>query len=185
MVVVDAVDLLDASLHNLTTVDESTPQVDQALQIMNHTTSSNSKGGDEDFDAFVSSKRLKERDELQESLSKIEKEPTTALEKVEKKEELASIENDRQKGLEPTLVVSDANAAPTTNTGKPGNSVGGGDLPCTTAPKRYLSPKDFELLKVIGMGAFGKVLQVRNKKSVRLLPQCWAYWVLFWWLAGP
>jgi serine/threonine protein kinase len=30
-------------------------------------------------------------------------------------------------------------------------------------PPRFVSPKDFELLKVIGMGAFGKVLQVRNK----------------------
>lgn len=29
--------------------------------------------------------------------------------------------------------------------------------------QRFVSPKDFELLKVIGMGAFGKVLQVRNK----------------------
>jgi serine/threonine protein kinase len=34
---------------------------------------------------------------------------------------------------------------------------------------RYVSPKDFELLKVIGMGAFGKVLQVRNKKSRQIL----------------
>ena len=162
-------DLLDASLNNLTTVDESTPQDDEALQI-NHTTSSIA-GGDEDFAAFVSSKRLKERDELQESLSKIEKEPTTALEQMEKKEELASIEKDLQKGLEPTLVVSDANAAPANNSGggKPGNGSVGGELPNTTAPKRYLSPKDFELLKVIGMGAFGKVLQVRNKKSVRLI----------------
>lgn len=31
--------------------------------------------------------------------------------------------------------------------------------------KRFVSPKDFDLLKVIGMGAFGKVLQVRNRKS--------------------
>jgi hypothetical protein len=29
--------------------------------------------------------------------------------------------------------------------------------------QRFVSPKDFELLTVIGMGAFGKVLQVRNK----------------------
>ena len=28
---------------------------------------------------------------------------------------------------------------------------------------RYVTPKDFELLKVIGMGAFGKVLQVRSR----------------------
>jgi p70 ribosomal S6 kinase len=34
---------------------------------------------------------------------------------------------------------------------------------------RYVTPKDFELLKVIGMGAFGKVLQVRNKRSKKIL----------------
>jgi p70 ribosomal S6 kinase len=35
--------------------------------------------------------------------------------------------------------------------------------------KRFVTPKDFELLKVIGMGAFGKVLQVRNKRSKQTL----------------
>ena len=35
--------------------------------------------------------------------------------------------------------------------------------------KRFISPKDFELLKVIGMGAFGKVLQVRNRQSSQIL----------------
>jgi len=34
---------------------------------------------------------------------------------------------------------------------------------------RFVTPKDFELLKVIGMGAFGKVLQVRNKQSSQIL----------------
>jgi hypothetical protein len=34
---------------------------------------------------------------------------------------------------------------------------------------RYVTPKDFELLKVIGMGAFGKVLQVQNKRSNQIL----------------
>lgn len=34
---------------------------------------------------------------------------------------------------------------------------------------RFASPKDFELLKVIGMGAFGKVLQVRNKRNKQVL----------------
>jgi p70 ribosomal S6 kinase len=35
--------------------------------------------------------------------------------------------------------------------------------------KRYVTPKDFELLKVIGIGAFGKVLQVRNKETKMVL----------------
>jgi p70 ribosomal S6 kinase len=33
----------------------------------------------------------------------------------------------------------------------------------------FVSPKDFELLKVIGMGAFGKVLQVKNRSSGHVL----------------
>ena len=36
-------------------------------------------------------------------------------------------------------------------------------------PSRYVTPKDFELLKVIGLGSFGKVLQVRNKESKTVL----------------
>ena len=38
-----------------------------------------------------------------------------------------------------------------------------------TARGRFVTPKDFELLKVIGMGAFGKVLQCRNKASGEIL----------------
>lgn len=34
---------------------------------------------------------------------------------------------------------------------------------------RFVSPSDFELLKVIGMGAFGKVLQVRSKVTGEVL----------------
>ena len=37
------------------------------------------------------------------------------------------------------------------------------------AAKHFIAPKDFELLKVIGMGAFGKVLQVRNRHSSKIL----------------
>ena len=37
-----------------------------------------------------------------------------------------------------------------------------------TATKHFLTPKDFDLLKVIGMGAFGKVLQVRNRQSNKI-----------------
>ena len=39
----------------------------------------------------------------------------------------------------------------------------------TSTKQRFVSPKDFELLKVIGMGAFGKVLQVRNRHSKQIL----------------
>ena len=34
---------------------------------------------------------------------------------------------------------------------------------------RYVTPQDFDLLKVIGMGAFGKVLQVKNKQSSQVM----------------
>jgi tRNA A-37 threonylcarbamoyl transferase component Bud32 len=35
--------------------------------------------------------------------------------------------------------------------------------------QRYVTPQDFDLLKVIGMGAFGKVLQVKNKQTKKVL----------------
>jgi Protein kinase domain len=47
-------------------------------------------------------------------------------------------------------------------TGENGGSSSSVPIP---QPQRYVSPKDFELLKVIGMGSFGKVLQVRNKST--------------------
>ena len=42
-------------------------------------------------------------------------------------------------------------------------------MPTSDKPLRYVTPRDFELLKVIGMGAFGKVLQVRNRQSQKIL----------------
>jgi tRNA A-37 threonylcarbamoyl transferase component Bud32 len=36
-------------------------------------------------------------------------------------------------------------------------------------PLRFVTAKDFDLLKVIGMGAFGKVLQVRHKHTQQIL----------------
>mmetsp|Transcript_10577 Transcript_10577/g.25465 ORF Transcript_10577/g.25465 Transcript_10577/m.25465 type:complete len:804 (+) Transcript_10577:334-2745(+) len=41
--------------------------------------------------------------------------------------------------------------------------------PSDDGSNQFVSPKDFELLKVIGMGAFGKVLQVRNRQSKQIL----------------
>ena len=35
--------------------------------------------------------------------------------------------------------------------------------------RRFVSPNDFALLRVIGMGAFGKVLQVKNKQNGQIL----------------
>ena len=53
------------------------------------------------------------------------------------------------------------------------NNVDSIDAPSNTNEskpnKNFIAPKDFELLKVIGMGAFGKVLQVRNRHSNKVL----------------
>lgn len=40
-----------------------------------------------------------------------------------------------------------------------------GDTPGKPAVERKIGPNDFELLKVIGMGAFGKVLMVRSRRN--------------------
>jgi len=44
-----------------------------------------------------------------------------------------------------------------------------GDQQQESELSRFVSPKDFDLLKVIGMGAFGKVLQVRNRQTKSVL----------------
>lgn len=150
----DAVDQLDASFQNLATVDEDRSSKSEPNE-QNGSETPGLQKQDEDFDAFASSKRLKEQQELQDSISKIQSEAVTEDEKVEKAQTLAEIDEDLNKGLEPNLVVTDS---------KPAESLS--NLP---DPKRYAIPKDFELLKVIGMGAFGKVLQVRNKTSKQIL----------------
>jgi len=43
------------------------------------------------------------------------------------------------------------------------------EAPTEDPRNRFVTPKDFELLKVIGMGAFGKVLQVKNRVSGQVL----------------
>ncbi|GKY91636.1 hypothetical protein MPSEU_000135500 [Mayamaea pseudoterrestris] len=49
----------------------------------------------------------------------------------------------------------------------PGNACRNESIP--VGSKRFVQPNDFQLLKVIGMGAFGKVLQVRNKHNQQVL----------------
>lgn len=70
-----------------------------------------------------------------------------------------------------------ANAETTSAKNSGGNNIGDKQndadpvraMPSNDKPIRYVTPKDFELLKVIGMGAFGKVLQVRNRQSQKIL----------------
>ncbi|CAB9509209.1 activated protein kinase catalytic subunit alpha-1 [Seminavis robusta] len=150
--VVDAVDLLDASFHNLATVEENDVQKIK------------SPGRDEDFVAFVEgSKPLKENtaeDMLSNSARSLHNNNK------DDKAELEEIRRDIQQGLEPDLVVTDTCSKRTSVTSLQNGEL---SLPTEPQPKRFTSPKDFELLKVIGMGAFGKVLQVRNRTSGQIL----------------
>jgi Protein kinase domain len=150
---VDAVDVLDASFQNLTTVDEN-QNTDE-----NNNYNATATEGDEDFEAFVCSKRLKEKGELQEAIRSIQNEALTEDKKNEQEKELAELNEDLRKGLEPSLIVTDACH----------QIVSVESQQVARDPKRFISPKDFDLLKVIGMGAFGKVLQVRTKTTNKIL----------------
>jgi len=55
------------------------------------------------------------------------------------------------------------------NAGETNPGDGDSTEPNPLRTNRFVTPKDFELLKVIGMGAFGKVLQVRHKHTERIL----------------
>ena len=147
---VDAVDLLDASFHNLATLDERTAagnnnNNNQSKRSSEEEEEEDKKDeeGDADFDAFTDAKRLKEVGQNGQS-----KEQVLAT----------NMEDDLKQSIEiePQLVVSDSKAIPSIH-------------PDVAEPKRFVSAKDFELLKVIGMGAFGKVLQVKNKKTKQVL----------------
>lgn len=98
---------------------------------------------DVDFDAFASDSSLQVKAAVE--ATPVSHDPTAALDEPEVEAE-----------KDPELVVETERSNTTT----------------PTSPKdktRYVTPKDFELLKVIGMGAFGKVLQVRNKQSKQIV----------------
>jgi len=66
------------------------------------------------------------------------------------------------------LLITEPPPPTTTNTNEDSTTEETNTTTATTSPattKRYATPQDFQLLKVIGMGAFGKVLQVRNKQK--------------------
>lgn len=65
---------------------------------------------------------------------------------------------------DPTSVFASATAAATEI-----NGVLSDEMPSVESGERFVTPKDFELFKVIGMGAFGKVLQVKNRQSGQIL----------------
>ena len=171
LTMVDAVDAIDTSFHNLTTnVEENhTSTASTTTFSTSASRGPNNKDsatestldGDEDFDAFVGSARLKEEEEeLQKSIPNT----TNVITEEEQHNHMKSLTESNealQKGPESKLVVNDA----VHQTPISGNET----QPITPDLKRFLSPKDFELLKVIGMGAFGKVLQVRTKTTNKIL----------------
>eukprot|EP00980_Cylindrotheca_fusiformis_P017495 scaffold5490_cov125-Cylindrotheca_fusiformis.AAC.12 len=97
---------------------------------------------DADFDAFVQAKTL-EGETVADAQAAAAEEPVDKL-----------------------VTDSKAGIAPVSNANAPAPVNGDGSKNRKT---RFVSPKDFELLKVIGMGAFGKVLQVKNKTSGHVL----------------
>ena len=78
------------------------------------------------------------------------------------------IANDEKDDLQQSTLdrIEDPNPPPSMNVESPHD-----DNPVTIQQhtKNFVTPQDFQLLKVIGMGSFGKVLQVRNKHSQQIL----------------
>lgn len=101
-----------------------------------------------------------------------DKESTVEMTEDEKKEEINDVTREFNRSLsmnadadspkDDTKIPSSPNP-PASNESTHTNNDG------QTKDKRFVAPKDFELLKVIGMGAFGKVIQVRNRKSSEIL----------------
>jgi len=112
---------------------------------------------------------------MEESPQSVEQVVTTITPKPKAPEEHALLESrletlpehsatgsDKEPTTAPESLSSTATATTTTDTTatEDANNESGG---------RFVSPKDFDLLKVIGMGAFGKVLQVRNRQNQSVL----------------
>jgi len=137
--ILDAVDQLDQHHHN-----SVAPQARNAQQgEMEH---------DDDFDAF---KQVKESVAVLATTDKVDSAQKEASADEERPETSSNSSNKSTGDKEVDDIVSPSAA----NTAEDP----------TTGNRRYVSPKDFELLKVIGMGAFGKVLQVRNRQSKQVL----------------
>ncbi|KAL7509930.1 hypothetical protein ACHAXN_007187 [Cyclotella atomus] len=97
------------------------------------------------------------------------KESTVEPTEDEKKEEI----NDVTREFNRSLSMNGNDDSPKDDTEIPSPPTSNESTPSNnneqTKDKRFVAPKDFELLKVIGMGAFGKVLQVRLRKSSEIL----------------
>mmetsp|Transcript_26555 Transcript_26555/g.37411 ORF Transcript_26555/g.37411 Transcript_26555/m.37411 type:complete len:859 (-) Transcript_26555:119-2695(-) len=166
----DAVDMMDGDFNRHDDSDKVNNGEEPPLQP--------EKEHDDDFDAFASARSLEMKDEPSEgdihqlpatprSPRKVLNEKkvatkagvTPSLPEFEKESNVDKKENDTN--TDSTAVDSSNKEEETT---KDEN-----DSSQEQQPKeRFVTPKDFELLKVIGIGSFGKVLQVRNKKSQKI-----------------
>jgi p70 ribosomal S6 kinase len=121
-----------------------------AVDLVDITNDLDEKKDDADFDAFGSAKTL-QGETVADAQAAAAAEPA---------EELVTT-SDKKPEATPDLITEES----TTQDKE--------DEPKVDAKKHkkslFVSPKDFELLKVIGMGAFGKVLQVKNRTSGHVL----------------
>uniref|UniRef100_A0A7S1UVN8 Non-specific serine/threonine protein kinase n=1 Tax=Grammatophora oceanica TaxID=210454 RepID=A0A7S1UVN8_9STRA len=163
----DACDVLDESLVGAFDDDE------------NENKQSTTKH-DADFDAFAgSAKSLQLKPERQLSGLMFHSARSLQPEEEEQKEDVpiqkVVVQNDNDEPMPPekqpkeeTTTVAVHPTTPDRNKQSDNKDALQAETP-RNEKSRYVTSKDFELLKVIGMGAFGKVLQVRNKVSGEVL----------------
>lgn len=108
----------------------------------NTTDADNKTGEDEDFQSFA--ENAKSTDQRDEDVASVKED---------------SLEHDNKPSVSETPQQS-TQGEPTNEQNNNSNEM---------EKKRYVTTQDFELLKCVGMGAFGKVLQVKNKKSKQIL----------------
>jgi len=136
----------EGSMNNLDQFKDAVDMLDGSFDNISITNSI--KKHDADFDAFASDSSLQVHAAVE--ATPVSHDPTAASDEPEVEAE-----------KDPELVVVEGEET-TVNTPQTNNHN-------TQDRTRYVTPKDFELLKVIGMGAFGKVLQVRNKQSKQVV----------------
>ena len=148
----DACDLVDAS--NL---------VDASMSNLYENHDNDNQNNNTDFEDFTRSRTLigETLEEAQAAAAEANAEAVAAA-----RQDFSSAQRDRStkildggSDLPPTTTAMDSSSAEA-EVSEPAE----GD-----SSNRFVTPKDFELLTVIGMGAFGKVLQVRNKQSKQIL----------------
>ena len=149
---VDASDVVDASMSSLLGAENKNADFEdftQSTTLMGETL--------EESEAFAAEAAAEAIASSMQSLEGSPPRPSIGTDK----RDFSKAERDRS--ITVLNVEQEATAVDSSKTAEPGEPVSGSNN------NRFVTPKDFELLKVIGMGAFGKVLQVRNKHSQQIL----------------